>query len=167
MTGRTRRGAETAVWLIAGLALTSALTGCTPREPRASVDVVDLDVSVERSLVGYLEAISSRDSAAIRALYVDDGRFSWIEDGSVRYRSADEVLSGLEAFPVEMAMETTLGEVSVVPVGDSGAYAWAAFETSIGDGPAAFSFGGMLSFVLERRDEGWVIVGGHTSSPRE
>ncbi len=115
----------------------------------------------------YLRAVESRDSAAIRRLYVDDGRFVWIEDGMVRYRSADEVLEGLAAFPAEMPMRTTLARTVVVPVGADGAHAHTEFTTEMGEGAGGFSFGGAMSFLLERGPEGWQIVGGHVSSPRE
>lgn len=39
------------------------------------------------------------------------------------------------------------------------------YATTIGTAPSGFSFGGAITFVLERQDGGWKIVAGHTSSP--
>ena len=127
----------------------------------------DPSSEVRSVLDRYLRAVESRDSAAIRRLYVADGRFVWIEDGMARYRSADEVLESLAAFPEGMAMSTTLANTVVVPVGADGAHAHTEFTTEMGEGASGFSFGGAMSFFLERGPEGWRIVGGHVSSPRE
>ena len=85
----------------------------------------------------------------------------------VRYRSAEDVLEGLAAFPVDMQMQTTLTNTVVVRVGANGAHAHTEFTTTMGEGATGFSFGGVMSFFLERGPEGWRIIGGHVSSPRE
>lgn len=124
-----------------------------------------LTEEVAAFLSDYLAAIGSRDVARIRAAYVSDARFGWIEDGKVRYRSVDEVLASLATFPAGSAIRTELKDLAVVPVSQSGAYAWATFRTSVGEGPSGFTFGGAISFTLERHGTAWKIVGGHTSSP--
>ncbi|NNF12035.1 MAG: DUF3225 domain-containing protein [Gemmatimonadetes bacterium] len=165
---RLRQGVLTALFL--------ALSASACERTDRSVDGVpvsgdqgsatDPSTEVLAVLDRYLRAVESRDSATIRSLYVGDGRFVWIEDGMVRYRSADDVLEGLTAFPVEMPMRTTLTNPVVVRVGDNGAHAHTEFTTSIGEGGSGFSFGGVMSFFLESGPEGWRIVGGHVSSPR-
>lgn len=113
----------------------------------------------------YMEALSARDADRIRAVLVEDGRFAWVEDGEVRYRSATDLLAGLQQFPPDTDLRTVLSDLVVVPVGETGAHAWARFRTTIGEGPDGFSFGGAISFVLERQTGSWKLVGGHTSAP--
>ena len=154
----------TALWV----ALSALLVGCgggaaTTDEP---LDDQAVSAEVEAVLETYLAAVSERDTATIRSLYLDDGRFVWMESGAVQYRSADQVLEGLSAFPEGTPIETSVQDLKIVPVGGSGAHAWAAFSTTIGTGDQSFTFGGMMSFVLERSDGVWRIVGGHTSSPQ-
>jgi hypothetical protein len=142
------------------------VVGCTPmRDPAAPAPAVS-EQEVSAFLKGYLAAIGSRDATGIRAALVAGDRLAWIEDGKVSYRSADAVIAGLDAFPVGTVIRTELDELDVVPVGQSGAHAWAMFRTTVGEGAAAFSFGGAISFMLERDGDAWKIVGGHTSSPR-
>ena len=141
----------------------SRLTGFEPAE---RADPVGLEVDIERTIDAYVTALTARDFEALRELYVADERFVWIEDSEVRYRSAEDVIAAFAAFPAEMAIHTTLSDLSIVPAGDSAAHAWARFETRIGEGEDAFSFSGSLSFVLERSGETWRILGGHTSSAR-
>jgi hypothetical protein len=142
------------------------VVGCTPmRYPAAPAPVVS-EQEVSAFLTGYLAAIGSRDATGIRAALVAGDRLTWIEDGKVSYRSADAVIAGLAAFPAGTALRTELVDLEVVPVGQSGAHAWAMFRTTVGEGAAAFSFGGAISFMLERDANSWKIVGGHTSSPR-
>lgn len=140
--------------------------GCAPlRQTAAPAPVVSKD-EVSAFLTNYLAAIGSRNATSIRAALVTGDRLAWIEDGKVSYRSADAVIAGLAAFPAGTAIRTELTDLDVVPVGQSGAHAWATFRTTVGEGAAAFSFGGAISFMLERDSDSWRIVGGHTSSPR-
>jgi hypothetical protein len=140
------------------------LVACAPLQPAPPVQV-NLKGEIAAFLEQYLAAISSRDAEKIRSTYVTDGRFVWIEDGKVRYRQVDEVLASLAAFPVGSPIRTEFTDITAVPVGDSAAHAWATFKTTIGEGSHAFSFGGAISFALERTGNSWKIVGGHTSSP--
>lgn len=144
----------TAVLLVACAPLQQA----SPTSPRPSEEVAAF-------LTDYLTAIAARDATKIRAAYVSDDRFVWIEDGKVRYRKVDEVLSSLAMFPAGSAIRTELKDLTVVPVSQSAAHAWATFRTTVGDGLSGFAFGGAISFTLERQSGSWRIVGGHTSSP--
>jgi len=150
------------------VAVAVLLAACSPAARDAPVSSASDGLAGEVGAVidRYVSAASAGDSMAIRDILVADDRFAWIEDGDLRYRSADEVLDGLRGFPADTQIETTLSDLTVVPLGESGAYAWSPFTTTVGQGTGGFSFGGLLSFVLERRDGAWRIVGGHTSSPR-
>ena len=117
-------------------------------------------------LTMYMAAVGARDAEQIRASIVSDGRFAWIEDGEVRYRSAEDLLASLAQFPASSSIHTELTDLVVVQVGDSAAHAWARFRTTVGSGPGGFSFGGAISFVLELQEERWTLLGGHTSAPR-
>lgn len=137
---------------------------CTSPDPD-SPPRFDPAEEVAGFLEDYLAAIDAGDTARISRAYVADGRFVWIEDGGVRYRSPDEILASLAAFPSESSIRTELSGLTVVPLGVSGAHAWATFTTTVGGGAGSFSFGGAISFVLEKVDGSWQLVGGHTSSP--
>jgi len=149
------------------LSLVLTLGACDPPSGEAGVSQADPATEVEAFLEQYLKASSARDTARLRDFYVDDGRFVWMEDGRVQYRSIEEVFAGLGSLPPDMALHTETTDLSVSVIGLSGAHAWTDFVTTVGDGAQGFQFGGLLSFVLEKRGEGWRIVGGHTSSVRE
>ncbi len=147
------------------VALCSIALGCggtveTSRPPSAA----DLSAEIEVFLEAYMDAIGARDTAALRGQFVHSTRYLWAEDGAIRYRSVDEMLAGLGAFPVDTPIETDLSQLHVAAVGADGAHAAASFETRIGEGRGGFTFSGLITFVLERRDETWRIVGGHVSS---
>jgi ketosteroid isomerase-like protein len=153
-----------------GVALTlggllALLAACTSPVPEAGpVSSPDPVAEVTAFLGEYLAAVDARDADAIGRAYVEDDRFIWIEDGRVRYRSAEEIMASLGALPSGSAIRTELSDVEVVPVGVSGAHAWSTFTTTVGTGPSSFSFGGAISFVLERENGRWRLAGGHTSS---
>lgn len=141
------------------------VVGCTAQQPERSARA-ELDADVGRFLEDYMAAISARDVDKIRFSLVEDGRFVWMEDGEVRYRALGDLLSSLEQFPQNSPIRTELTDMVAVPIGDTGAHAWAQFQTTVGEGPSGFTFGGAISFVLERRSGAWKLVGGHTSAPR-
>lgn len=140
------------------------LVACAPLQ-RAPAPTPGFTEDVAAFLTDSLAAIGARDASKIRAAYVADDRFVWIEDGHVRYRRADEVIAGLAMFPAGSAIRTELKDLTVVPVSQSAAHAWATFRTSVGEGASGFTFGGAISFTLERHGASWRLVGGPTSSP--
>lgn len=149
-------------WIV--LIAATVLLACAPIQPAPPVQA-SLKAEVTAFLNGYLGAIGARDAAKIREAYIADDRFVWIEDGKVRYRRVEDVLSSLASFPADNPIRTELADLSVVPVGPGAAHAWASFKTTVGEGSKAFTFGGAISFVLERDGSRWRVVSGHTSSP--
>ncbi len=138
--------------------------GCGNLEETGQPLTDGVEDEVERFLESYRLAIETRDAALLRTLYVNDGRFEWIEDGEVRYRSPDAVIAGLAKLPSDAVVRTEYDRTEVATVGDAGARVSTGFRTVIGEGPSAFEFGGMISFVLEKGPTGWRIEGGHTST---
>lgn len=136
---------------------------CSSPDPNSAAAFAP-ESEVAAFLTDYLSAIDARDPVALRRAYVEDGRFVWMEDGAVRYRSAADILASLSSFPSDSSIRTELQDLVVVPVGGAGAHAWARFSTTVGSGPGEFSFGGAISFVLEHGDGSWKLVGGHTST---
>jgi hypothetical protein len=143
----------------------AVLAGCGPPPARPSPDAA-LTAEVAAFLEDYLSAVDGRDTDRIRSALVGDGRFVWIEDGEVRYRGPAELVAGIEAFPLDTPIRTELVDLAVVPVGATAAHAWGTFTTAVGTGPGSFSFGGAISVLVERIDGLWMLIGGHTSSPR-
>ncbi len=127
----------------------------------------NIEDEVASFLESYLSALETRDVALLRTLYAEDGRFEWIEDGEMRYRSPDDVLAGLAALPSDAAIRTEYHGRKIAAVGDAGARISMQFRTVIGEGQSAFEFGGMITMVLEKGPTGRCIVGGHTSSARQ
>ena len=121
---------------------------------------------VETFLESYRLAVGTRDTTVLRTMYVDDGRFEWIEDGELRYGSPDDVIAALATLPSDAVFITEYDGIEVAPVGATGARASMRFRTVMGEGSSAFEFGGMISVALEEGPTGWRIVAGHTSSSR-
>ena len=149
------------------LCVVVGLLGCGGIEDAGQLLVDDMEDEVASFLESYLLALETRDVALLQTLYVDDGRFEWIEDGEIRYRSSDDIVAGLAALPSDDAIRTEIDGREITPVGNAGARISARFRTVIGEGPTAFEYGGMMTMVLEKGPTGWRIVGGHTSSARQ
>lgn len=141
-----------------------ALATCQPPAELPDDAEADTVAEVTAFLDSYRAALDGRDTLRLASFYLDDGRFVWLEDGEVRYRSADEVAASLSSLPEGMVVSTDYDETVIEPVGADGASATMQFLTTIGEGPSAFEFGGVISMTLERGPEGWRIVTGHTST---
>ena len=99
--------------------------------------------------------------------YVNDSRFTWVEDGLISYRSTAEVLQALQAFPPNMKLTTTYETTDVIVLSNDAASVVTAFETDMDDlNGQSYSFGGMMTMTLIRSNDGWKILNGHTSGPK-
>ena len=105
------------------------------------------------------------DSAG--TFYTRSGDFHWIEQGVVRYHSAEEAhesLAGLGA--MASSTELTLSDLTVTALGPDAAVATCHFVQEVGiEGGAGFAFGGAMTIVLRGEGGRWLFVSGHTSSP--
>ncbi len=117
---------------------------------------------------GYLAAFNTRDEEGIRAVCSTDDSFAWYEDGTLRYESADAILEAFAAFPEDMSFTTEFRDtrVRVLSTGEVPAATIATlYRTEIG-GSMSFVFEGAQVLVLQREEESWRIVLGHSSSAR-
>lgn len=149
--------------------LTLAATTCVPASDTPGAAEADnsaeaVEAAVTDQVRRYLAAVEERDTAAVRATLGPSERFIWIEDGEPRYPSVDALLEGLSSFPPGASVQTLMPDLHVHPVGEDVAHVWGPFATTVGVEPGAFTFRGAISFLLERRADGWRIVAGHTSS---
>ena len=78
--------------------------GCGHSEEVGQPPSGNIDDEVASFLELYLGALETRDVALLETLYADDGRFEWIEDGQIRYRSPADVLAGLAALPSDASI---------------------------------------------------------------
>ena len=143
------------------------ILGCGGIEDAGQSPSDDFEDTVAGFLDSYLLAIETRDAALLHDMYIADGRFEWIEDGEIRYRSPDDVLAGLASLPANAAIRTEYDGREITRVGEAGARVSMRFRTVIGEGSSAFEFGGMMTIVLENGPTGWRVIGGHTSSARQ
>ena len=121
------------------------------------------------AIVAYVAAVNAMDLDSAGSFYSDSPDFHWIEDGSVRYRSAQESresLAGLMA--MASAAELTVSELSVTALSADIAVASCQFvqTVNVAQGGPDFSFSGAMSIVLRRDNGRWLFLAGHTSSGR-
>lgn len=157
------------VWTIMAVAVTlgACSQGPIPGPSRETTDSI-ITAEVTAFLTGYAAKMNGGDTAAIRTLYTPDERFTWMEDGRVRYESVDAVIEALSAFPPGSGFTTTFGAPVIVPLGTRAASARTTFRTELGPEQGNFAFGGIITMAVERQsDGGWRIVTGHTSTERE
>ena len=154
-------------WVLSALAV-AACSGGETRVPQAqSLSDESIQGEVTDFLSQYRAALDALDTAAVRELYISDDRFVWVEDGAVRYQSADAILAGLMGMPQGMDISTEFADLVVAAIPPTGASLRTSFHTSITGEQGGFEFWGMITMVLERQAAGWRIVSGHTSTARE
>lgn len=109
-------------------------------------------------------AIAKSDLAAIQSAYVADARFQWFEDGVLTYRSSREIIEKLAEFPKETSIDTKLSDIDVRLLTDKLAYGSASYTTKIKMPSGPFEFRGVFTMLLERENDRWKFVSGHTST---
>ncbi len=151
------------------LACLLLLVGCSPQPSTLTDDqAADVRSRVAAALDDFRrhQAAGAWDSAF--ALYANDPSFRWVEDGAVRYRSVAEILASLQRLPAGLRIETTYRDVEITALGPGLAYLVAGFDSRfIYTGGQGFRVGGATTMLFGLRPEGWRILGGHVSSPRE
>ena len=150
---------------IALLALAVASAGCAQETGSEALEAAAR--GARAAIDAYVQAVNAMDFDSAGTLYSWSGDFQWIEEGEVRYRSAEEAhesLAGLGA--MASSTELTLSDLTVTALGPEAAVATCHFEQEVGiEGGAGFAFGGAMTIVLRRESGRWLFVYGHTSSP--
>ncbi len=108
--GVTRFAAAIVVVIGIPAACAPAPAGLSDAHAAAIRDSVEAVLEVHRQL----SAVQAWDSVA--ALYADDSRFRWVEDGAVRYRSAAEIRRAFAALPPSVQVQTTYHDTEIVAV---------------------------------------------------
>lgn len=153
------------LWLFcAPLVSACAAPGVTERD---ATSPRNLGAEVETFLAHYVRTLETGNENAVRALFVDDGRFAWFTDGALSYRSPDDVVAGLRQ--LNGAWTTTeLTAIRVLPLSSPFVTASAQFRTQLSlPGNQQHEFGGVITWLLERGQDAtaWRVVTGHTSTP--
>jgi hypothetical protein len=127
------------------------------------VAIVD---SVTTMLSAWRAAVNSRDAGKMAAFYANDPAFRWIEDGTIRYTSPQQLTDAYRGqLPSLRAMELTLDDPAVTPLAPGSALVTTAFAQKVTDTLGAVSgYAGMLSMTVVHGDSGWQFLAGHTSS---
>lgn len=146
--------------------LTLVFAGCGAG---GEADLSVLEPELEQEVRGFLsdlrEALADPDPTHVRTFYVSDDRFRWLEDGETRYSSVDDILAALAALPGGGGIETEYGEPRITILSSTLASVEGGFASAFGDPDAGgFSFSGMTSMILEREDDSWRVLSGHTST---
>lgn len=133
-----------------------------------SADLAAAAEGARTAIESYVEAVNAMDLDSAGSFYSDARDFQWIEEGAVRYGSAEESresLAGLGA--MASATRLTLSDLAVTALGSAAAVATCHFaqEIDVGGG-RGFSFSGAMTIVLRRERGRWLFVSGHTSSIR-
>lgn len=147
------------------LALSLAAGGCSTA-PVATASNSGVHAETLAFLDRWNAALAAQDRAAIRAAYTSSDQFQWFEDGKLRYKSADEVMAALNQFPPGTKLRTALSNVTTRALSDRLVHASADFQTQVTMPNGTFEFGGVFTMVLERTENGFVFINGHTSTQR-
>ena len=136
----------------------------------AAVPAIAAAAEQARNAIGaYVEAVNAMDLDSAGTFYSDSPDFHWIEDGEVRYRSAQESRESLaELGAMASATELTVSGLSVTALSADIAVAACHFTQTVqvAEGGPGFSFSGAISIVLRRENCRWLFLAGHTSSAR-
>lgn len=127
----------------------------------------EAEAEVRAWLGGYSAAVAEGDWERVGDLYADDPDFLVLEDGRVRYRSANEVRRALTSMAASFEVSTAFAGTDVIVLAPDRAHvATIVRQRFVGEG-RALEFEAALSLLLIRTEAGWKILRAHTSSRRE
>lgn len=143
------------------------LVGCTSAAPEfdASHRTAIVD-SVAATLDAFRATIATMDADSIASFYVADTTLRWIEDGTIRYRSRDEIATALREAAPFMRNPVLLYDGTVItPLAPGVASVVTGFAQRFTN-PAGETggFAGAITAVMVHRDDRWQFLAGHTSS---
>ena len=153
-------------WRVPALALLPIVSlGC--QSDGASREALATATREARAAIeAYVDAVNALDVDSAGSFYSAAGDFRWLEEGVIRYRSAQESRESLAGLAQMASSATlTLSDLTVTAAGPEVAVATCHFVQEIGmDGGVGFSFTGAMTIVLRKEDGRWLFVSGHTSS---
>lgn len=160
-TGSLRAIVRTCLFLVVQTLPTLVLAG---------TETADATTGAPQELRAFLarwnDAMTAQDAPAIRASYVADDRLRWFEDGTLRYRTREEILRALSQFPAGTRIETTLAEIEGEWLTAKLIQGSARFRTRVTMPGHSFEYGGVFTLVIERDGADWRFLRGHTSTSR-
>ena len=149
--------------IILFLVFCTTLTGCSQSGSNKSEQInVIRDAFAE-----YETLLNSGNYEGLLRFYADDPRFSWMEDGQVKYSSLDEIASALKQLAQFGPGRFEYGEPDIMLLCSDVASLSTTFRTTFGEvGKGGFSFSGALTATLIETSSGWRFLVGHTSTER-
>ena len=141
------------------------LAACQPvNDP---LDEAQITTEVLNVLGEYADASENGDVERALSFFIDDDRFVWAEDGTIRYSTFEELEAAIRSLPSFGGVQTEYSDQTVHVASSDHASIMAKFSSTIGDPSAGgFSFSGVSTMNMIRTPEGWKIMSGHTSSYR-
>ena len=156
------------------VALLATLNACgTSSPPKSGTDSTTLSAagsaavrdSVKAVLKDFTNRMSTKDFDGAGKLYSDDSSFSWIENGSLSFRSAKDVRSSLQSLRSIPEIKLAYYETQIEVLAPKVATVRTEFSQTFVDRPGrGTTYGGFLTMTVVREAAGWRILNGHTSS---
>ncbi len=123
--------------------------------------------TIEALLKDFTTKMNTGDIDGVGEFYSGDSSFYWIENGSLRYRSANEVRESLQSLrnipEIELTYYETKVDVLSPTIANVRTEFSQTFKTGTGKGD---TYGGYLTMTIVREPVGWRLRHGHTSSRR-
>ena len=161
----TRKTTLSTFALIVCAVLVSACSQAPSTDAKlSSAERSAVQTEVEAYLDEYMDAFLSADADRIRNLYLPGERFHWYEDGKLRYRDPEAIVTVHESLR-EGYLTTVLIETKIDPLSTTVANVSALWDSQLrlssGD---ELAFEGCLTMLLEKAGSGeWRAVSGHSS----
>ena len=142
--------------------------GCVDRDSTALSK--DHAAAIRDSVAAFLSAWSEGAGPGewdrLGERYADDPDFVWLEDGQVRYASAEGVRSAFEGLRQGfVGVRTEFDDPRITPLAPGVAVVATRFHTTLRrDEGAPVRYGGAMTMTVLDTEDGWKVLQGHTSS---
>jgi ketosteroid isomerase-like protein len=131
-----------------------------PASPGATAEI-------DAAWADYVRRINAADFDGALRYYADDPRFSWVEDGKVRYTTRAQVAQAFAQLKQMGTAKFEYGPLTITPGSSDAATLSTSYKTTIGSAGKEFSFGGTMTIDLVRTNDGWQFLTGNTTTSRQ
>jgi len=128
-------------------------------------DPAEVEAEVRKTLETYRVAMSTGDYEAALRSSLDTPAFYWAEDGRKSYQSLAQVRVAFDQLKNMGGMDVAYTNTEVTVLSADHAIVYTQHATTIRE--AGYTFSGALTATLERTDDGFKFVAGHTSSAEQ
>lgn len=150
--------------LVFAVLLISA-SGSTAALAQPASNLMNVEIEATDAFVAFGNAVKSGNYEEATRYFMEDPRFSWVEDGTVKFDQPAQIIRAFRGITDKLGILTVYRRPLVYALNDTQVMVFSKFLTTLKKGtPEEFKYQGAFTGVMQKSEKGWYFVTGHTST---